>query len=535
MSAPPYDVAVCGAGPVGLTLANLLGVHGVRTLVLERKSTTVDEPRAIAIDAEALRTIQSAGLYGAVAADILLGFHVDYVNGRGKPLFGFQLARTPYAHAQQNSFDQPMLERQLVAGLARFPHVTLRFGHELTEFTPSAGGVAVRGVGPSGVAFQAAARFLVGCDGGRSRVRQGLGIEMRGRTAPQRWLVVDTLDPHLSETMDCRFFCDPRRPAMTLRKQHLRRRWEWMLLPGEQDSDLLDEATIRALLAPHTRVEQVSIERKCIYTFHSIVADRYRDGRVFIAGDAAHMMPPFAGQGMNGGIRDALNLSWKLALVARGIAGDGILDSYQEERRGHVIQATALANRLGGIIQPTSRVLAQVRDAFFWTVNRTAVGRRAFDRFLLGTLRVPRLARGLTVDTGREALVGQYVVQPEVRTPSGETVLLDTVLGPGFALLGYGVDPLQACDRATRAFWDRIGARSIAIFPATSARSGAAVIDTSGELGNWFGSAQGKVAVVRPDRFCAAVFDASSAAEVAGRFAQLLEATRPIAAPTRKS
>ncbi|MEO8603040.1 MAG: bifunctional 3-(3-hydroxy-phenyl)propionate/3-hydroxycinnamic acid hydroxylase [bacterium] len=522
------DVAIVGAGPVGLTLANLLGVYGVRTVVLERNATTVDEPRAIAIDAESLRTMQSVGLYDAIAPDLLLGFAVDYVNGRGTPLLHVELGPTPYGHAQQNAFHQPQLERVLAAGLARFAHVELRFGHRVEGFDATADAVQVRGRDADGAPFSVAAQYLIACDGDRSPIRQELGIEMRGRTAPQRWLVIDTVDPHLAETMACRFFCDPRRPGMTLRKQDQRRRWEWMLMPGEAEDALLDPQTIERLIGPYTRPAQVQMERKCVYTFHSLVADRYREGRVLLAGDAAHMMPPFAGQGMNGGIRDAANLAWKLAMVVRDQAGVALLDTYQDERRPHVMAATALANRLGDMIQPTSRWRAALRDAFFFCLNRSRRGQEALLRQLMGSLRTPRLRGGVCLARPSQVgapppLSGQMIVQPEVRRADGTIAQLDTVLGAVFAVIGYGSDPRTALDATARAPLAALGARLVHVTPPGSAPIGDAVEDVSGGLGEWFGGAAERFVLVRPDRFCAAQFTPGAAAQAGRDFAALLQ------------
>ncbi|MDX2167861.1 MAG: bifunctional 3-(3-hydroxy-phenyl)propionate/3-hydroxycinnamic acid hydroxylase [Deltaproteobacteria bacterium] len=524
------DVAIVGGGPVGLTLANLLGTYGIATLLLERNPTTVDEPRAIAIDAESLRTMQAVDLYDAVAPDLLIGFAVDYVNGRGTPMMHVELGQTPYGHAQQNSFDQPLLERVLAAGLQRFPHVTTRFAHALESFEAGPGGVALRGRGPDGAPFTAEARYLIGCDGGRSLVRQQLGIEMRGRTAPQRWLVIDTIDPLLADTMACRFFCDPRRPGMTLRKQHQKRRWEWMLMPGEQDADLLDDGMIARLIAPYTRPPQVRIERKCVYTFHSLVADRYRDGRVLLAGDAAHMMPPFAGQGMNGGIRDAANLAWKLAAVVRGQADEALLDTYQEERRAHVMAATALADRLGAMIQPTSRWRAALRDLFFFAVNRSPRGQAMLDRQLLGTLRAPRLRRGVFVgaaDADGARLSGQMIVQPPLRAPDGRIVALDSLLGHWFAVLGCGADPRRALDAAARDACQALGARLVHVVPRGSVAPEGALEDHTGALAAWFGDTPERFVLLRPDRFCAAQFGAATAAARLAQVRQLMHGAAP--------
>jgi 3-(3-hydroxy-phenyl)propionate hydroxylase len=530
------DVAIVGGGPVGLTLANLLGTYGVSTVLLERNPTTVDEPRAIAIDAESLRTMQAVDLYDAIAPDLLLGFAVDYVNGRGKPMLRIELGQTPYGHPQQNSFDQPLLERALAAGLLRFPHVTARFAHTLESFQADADAVRLRGRGPDGAPVTFEARYLIGCDGGRSLVRQQLGIEMRGRTAPQRWLVIDTVDPQLDDHMACRFFCDPRRPGMTLRKRHQKRRWEWMLMPGEAEADLLDDGMIERLIAPYTTPSQVRLERKCVYTFHSRVADRYRDGRVLLAGDAAHMMPPFAGQGMNGGIRDAANLAWKLTAVLRGQAGSALLDTYQEERRPHVIAATALANRLGDMIQPTSRWRAALRDMFFFAVNCTRRGQAALDRQMMGTLRAPRLRRGVFVAdrapapgsaAAENALSGQMIIQPLLRDAAGRAVSLDTALGHWFAVLGCGADPRSELDAEVRATCAALGARLVHVVPPGAVAAAGAFADDSGALAAWFGATSHRFVLIRPDRFCAAQFCAASAAATLAQLSELLHGATP--------
>ncbi|MBM4265509.1 MAG: bifunctional 3-(3-hydroxy-phenyl)propionate/3-hydroxycinnamic acid hydroxylase [Deltaproteobacteria bacterium] len=525
-SAARAEVAIVGAGPVGMTLANLLGVYGVRTVLLERNATTVAEPRAVAIDAESLRTMQAAGLYEEVAADTLLGFHVDYVNGRGRTLLSIDLGPTPYGHAQQNSFDQPIFERALRLGLERFPHVDVRFGHAVEGFSQDASGVSVRGTSSDGRPFSIEAEYLIACDGGRSAMRQQLGIGMSGATAPEKWLVIDTIDAHLAGAFDCRFFCDPRRPAMSIRKRGTKRRWEWMLMPGESEEDLLDDGMIARLLAPHTRPEQVKLERKCVYTFHSLVADRYREGRVLLAGDAAHMMPPFAGQGMNGGIRDARDLAWKLALVVVGAADQALLDSYEVERRSHVKAATALANRLGDLIQPTSRVRAALRDAVFAVLGVVRGGQQVIERSLMRSLRAPRMRRGVFVPSegGRDEasrLAGQMIFQPQVRTSGGETVPLDDVLGPGFAVVGYDADPAKTLDVGTLAYWRGLGARLVHVLPRGAKATDGTIIDETGHLAEWFGKACSIVAV-RPDRFCAAELEPRAAVEATAAFESLL-------------
>lgn len=527
MSESNFQVAIVGAGPVGLTLANLLGVYGIRTVVLERNATTVEEPRAIACDAESLRTYQAAGLYDDVASEMLLGFDVDYVNSAGKVLFSPDIGPTPYGHALQNSFDQPVLERQILQGLERFAHCEVRFGHLVEHLEQRLDAVSVSGTTEGGERFDITARYVIGCDGGRSHVRQHLGVEMQGTTAPQRWLVVDTVDPYLDDAFACRFFCDPDRPGMTLKKRHAKRRWEWMLLPGEQDGDLLEEDKIHELLARYTKPEQVTIERKCVYTFHSIVADRYRDGRILIAGDAAHMMPPFAGQGMNGGVRDARNLAWKLALVLGGGADDELLDTYEIERRDHIIEATRIANRLGDLIQPTSHWRAWVRDAVFLGIQLVPGLQRTLDSWMLATLRAPRLPAGMFVPTDASSgIAGEMIPQPDVTLLNGDTCRLDELLGTGFVILGIGSDPATELPETVRSAWRALDARFVHIVRDRPAPSADAGVDTGGGLFAWAGDSAECFLAIRPDKFVIARFSAANAVEVTKQAIDLLKLGR---------
>lgn len=531
MSRERVQVAIVGSGPVGLTLANLLGLHGVRAVVLERNAGPSEGPRAVVIDAESLRTMQAAGVYEQLEPDLLQAFPVDYVNEEGRWLFGYENPVTAYGYATVNSFDQPALENRLIEALDRFAHVDLRSGYDVEGFETTSDGVVVRGCAPDGAPFEIAADCLVGCDGASSRVRESLGISMASDEAAHEWLVVDTVDPHLDDSIPCRFICDPARPGMTLRKRRQKRRWEWMVLPGEREEDLLREDTIRSLLAPHTHPEQVTIERKRVYVFRSAVAERFRAGRVLIAGDAAHTLPPFAGQGMNSGIRDAMNLAWKLALVVQGKAGDVLLDTYAIERREQALRVAALAGRVGALLQSTSYLRASIRDAFLSVVNLTLPSRDWFQRWLIGWILEPSIDSGAVVTaddkpaTVRPA-AGRYLIQPPVRTAAGEHVLLDDVLGARFALLGYDQNPRGGIANEVLAFWTKLGARVLRIVPRGGSAGGdEEVVDSTGDLAAFFAGQENDFVVVRPDRFCAAQFSAERAAEVTGVLRERLGAS----------
>jgi 3-(3-hydroxy-phenyl)propionate hydroxylase len=423
------DVLIAGAGPVGLALANLLGSAGLSVLLVERNPDTVPEPRAIALDGESLRTLQATGLADTVLPTIREGFRADYVNGKGERLFFSDLRPRPYGFCLQNSFDQPTLERQLLAGLARFEKVDLCFSTELLAFNQSEAEVQVEIRDPDKRSRNIAARYLIGCDGGRSTVRQQLGIEMQGDRLPQRWLVIDTVDTHLTGDPECRFYCDPARPAMTMLRPGNERRWEWMLLEGEEDEAMLQDRAISELLAPHTDVKCVDVYRKVVYGFSAVVAERFAAGRVFLAGDAAHMTPPFAGQGLNAGVRDVRNLSWKLVAVLRDGFPPALLDSYDRERHDAARDMVNMAVALGEQIQPTDPAAAAERDAFFAELNRDPAAAEQFSLDLLAPLHDVRIPAGWFADDG---FGGRLLPQPEV---SGAARRLDDTLPQGFVAL----------------------------------------------------------------------------------------------------
>jgi len=477
-------VLIIGAGPTGLTLANLLGAEGVPTVVVERNPGCVPEPRAVALDGESLRTLQAAGLATTVLADIKQGFIADYLNGAGELLFTTDLTARPYGFCIQNSFDQPTLERQLLQGLSRFPCVTVSHNTQLLSFRQDANGVTAALRDSEGELAELRAAYMVGCDGGRSSVRQGLGIAMQGERLPQQWLVIDTVDKHMGEEPACRFFCDPRRPAMTIVRPGGERRWEWMLVGDETEQEMLEDARIRNLLAEHTDPDRVQVYRKCVYSFSAVVAQAFSDGRVFLAGDAAHMTPPFAGQGLNAGIRDVRNLSWKLAGVTTGTLPPSLLASYDTERREAARQMVDLAVELGDRIQPTDPGVAAERDGFFAALNADPVAAANFGADAIAPLCDVRLPRGWFAGQ----CGGRLLPQPELAGSNGP-VLLDELLGTGFTALLRGVPALPE-ELATHPLWQALAPKEVQLDAAAlQALDGFIAIDQPG------------VTLLRPDRF----------------------------------
>lgn len=497
-------VLIVGAGPVGLVLAHLLGTEGTETLLVERNAGCVPEPRAISIDGESLRTLQAAGVVEDVRPDLLEGFVADYVSGDGTYLFTTDLTERPFGFCMQNAFDQPRLERTLLEALARRSSVTVRHETEVLSFEQDDDGVDVRLRDASGTVRHVRADYLVGCDGGRSETRRAIGAVMEGDRLPQKWLVVDTVAAQDEDLPTCRFFCDPRRPAMTLKRPHGERRWEWMLMPGEADEDLLADERIRALLAEHTDPAGIEVYRKCVYGFSAVVADRFSKGRVFLAGDAAHMTPPFAGQGLNSGLRDARNLSWKLSAVLAGRLPASLLETYQVERHDPARMLVDMAMGLGRQIQPTDPAAAAERDAMFAALNTDPAQAAAFSANSAAALRESRLPAGwFDTDTG-----GIQTWQPVTGDPDGST-RLDDALGSGFSVLRCGGAAIPDAVSA-HALWQAMDPVVVDL---------AELGETAAELGADIDARTPGLLVLRPDRFLLARLpaDADAALEVLDR------------------
>lgn len=367
-----YDVLICGIGPVGQLLALLLGDLGVRTLAVDETFEPYDLPRAAVIDDEVLRLFQAVGLDEHILADAQVQRTVSFLTSRRRRVDAFRTDHGDLGHPPLVSIHQPSMEHTMVAALKERDSVELRWGHRLEVVDRGAECVTtwLRPVG-GGRATPLSARYLVGCDGARSAVRARVQVPFGGSTFMQRWLVVDGLvDRPLKKVPHPHFVGDTRRPAVTLPMSPGRHRWEWMLHPNEDPAQLQEPARIRELIAPWVDDEQVEVERAVVYAFHARTAERWRVGRVLLAGDAAHVMPPFVGQGFSSGARDAGNLAWKLDAVLGG-APESLLDSYETERRPHVTSMQELAVRWGGVVQTTQGGVGVIRDGTLGLLDRS--------------------------------------------------------------------------------------------------------------------------------------------------------------------
>ncbi|MET8767241.1 bifunctional 3-(3-hydroxy-phenyl)propionate/3-hydroxycinnamic acid hydroxylase [Streptomyces sp. NPDC004658] len=497
------DVAVVGAGPVGMTAAALLAADGLSVVVVERNPVTSDAPKAISIDDEALRVYQAAGCAERVLRIIVPGTGTRYYGADGEPLFQAR-AEVPYrfGHPFKNPFAQPDLERELLAHLRADPRVSVLMRTELAGLRQDATGVELVCRTAGGVRTIRAA-YALGCDGGRSTVRDRLGVGMSGRGFDDVWLVADVLgDPHTERYG--MHHGDPRRPHVIVPGREGRCRYEFHLHPGECAAGQQPPfELVRRLLEPFRTLTPDQVQRAVAYRFHALVADSWRVGRCFLLGDAAHMMPPFAGQGLNSGIRDAANLCWKIAGVLRGTLTDAALDTYETERRPHAEATVALSAKLGRIVMTTNPRLARRRDAVVRAMMRSP-DKRAYLEHM--RYRPPQRYRdGLVAPGG--APTGVMLGQPRVfDVDHGRTRLLDEVVGHGWALLGVGV-PESGYGRALDALrpLDPVVAHVAVgdVLPASPAAP-RVLVDVDGGLEAETAAYRGRYVLLRPDRFVAA-------------------------------
>ena len=468
-----FDVAIIGLGPVGGALANILGAYGIRTVVLERRPAAYHLPRAVAFDDEIMRIFQSLGLSDQMTGITAVGEGVDFVDAGGNVLVTWPRPQvlSPNGWYVNYRFHQPALEQVLRDGMARYPHVSVRLGSEVTNIDQDSDGVTLTVARNGGSEIGAVrAAFVVGCDGANSFTREamGAGIDDLGFNEP--WVVVDLVlkRERADLTPQSIHYCDPARSATYVFTGAGRRRWEFRLRPEDDPATITEPENVWRLLSNWITPGEAELERAVVYTFRSAVAMSWRRGRVMIAGDAAHLMPPFMGQGMCAGIRDAFNLGWKLdRVINRGSALD-LLDTYQSERDAHVRAFIELTVQMGQVINTTADALAA------GNVVELGEGRQKISQL--------RPALGPGLKAGTSAMTGHLFPQPKL--PSGER--LDDRIGGRWALIVGNEHRNSLPAEIAR----RAGEEGIEV-----------VAEESPQLREWFETSGLAAVVLRPDRY----------------------------------
>ena len=481
-----YDVAVIGYGPTGATAANLLGQLGLKVVVIERDPDVYDRARAISTDEEVMRIWQGVGLAERLQADMLPDRPLRFVDADGTPFIEMKINPRGCGHPPQQFLYQPAVDHVLREGIARFPNVDILAEHESLRVLTKGDEVElpVADLGTDTLK-RLRASYVIASDGGSSPTRGQLGIGYSGRTYAERWVVIDTKVRREWDGHDClRFHCNPARPTVDCPTPLGHHRWEYPARACEDEQVLLREDEIwKVLNAQGITDENVEILRAVIYSHHVRVAERWRVGRVFLAGDAAHAMPPWIGQGMSAGVRDAANLCWKLAAVLNGQAPESLLDSYEAERKPHVTEVTRRAVFAGRLITERKPIVARVRDRGVRALSRLPGVLYAFQKLLW----IPdaRYTDGFLVKGHRA--VGWQIPQPWVTDQTGASVRLDDLIGRDWAVVHTGARPAGADA------WTELGVSTIKVTEPTLIR--------------WMRHKKAAAVVVRPDGFIYAAAD----------------------------
>ncbi len=479
------DLLVVGFGPVGATLTGLAARHGLAVVVVDRSLELYPLPRAAHCDDEILRILQELGCAEEVVAAMVENPGMDFLSASREVMLSFRsAATTPSGWPASILFHQPGFEHALRRAVrATGAEVVLGNGVASLEQRHD------RVVATLDDGRRIDAAYAVGCDGARSLVRRTMGASVDDLAFEEPWLVVDLLlrEPIAALPDRALQVCDPARPHTLVPMPWPRFRFEFMLLPGEDPEAIQRPDRVAELLAAWIDPALVEVERAAVYTFHGLIAEQWRNGRVFIAGDAAHQMPPFLGQGMCSGMRDAANLAWKLAVVLKDQVPDALLDTYQREREPHVRAIVALAVSFGRIICTTDPSVAAARDAQL--LGRAVAADDA-------PRAAPRLGRDRAIGAGG----GAIAVQPWLGGWH-----MDDVVGPRFALV---TRTELAADDPSRAWWE----------------VRAAVLDAHAhpELDALLAGAE--AVVIRPDRY---VFAVGALDEVTRQAATMFDVSAP--------
>lgn len=553
------DVMIVGAGPAGLALANLLGRYGRDVIVLEQRSDLIDYPRGVGLDDESMRSIQTMGLVEQVSPFTIPHHVMRLVNGKGETMMTNAPQGEPFGWPRKFGFIQPLVDRQLYEGLEQYATVRVLFDHAVTESVDHGDHVEVTATvtQPDGSTREETftSQYVVGCEGGASPTRKRMDVDFVGQSPSTRWVVIDVRNDPLG-VPNVYLGADPARPYVSIGLPHGIRRWEFMLFDSEPSERVEDDAFIAGLLEDHVPDSStLDVIRRRVFTHHGRIASSFRQGRILIAGDAAHLMPVWMGQGWNSGMRDATNLAWKLASVLSGQAGQAILDTYDVERRDHAKAMIDLSLTLGSVIKPTNRVVAGARDVVSRAMNLSPAIKNYFadmrfkpmpfyakgvvvapDTLAPGSQERLRTSRFMTVRNAVEKAtpVGVQFPQPRVSTREHTGARLDDVTGPWWTIAAWGNDPARLFTEEERQQLQRLGARFVSFMSESQrpwaeqeyAGSGTLVVgDVDGTLKGWFDRHAVGVVFLRPDRFVGAACLAQGAGQALAALRVAMSAT----------
>ncbi len=433
------DILIVGGGPTGLVLSNLLGSRGIDCIVVEKKSSTEKEPRAVSIDDESLRTLQAIGVVDRFLPLISRDYGSYYISPHKKIFAIIEPSRKKYGFEKRSGFDQPQLEALLFQNLKKFSSVKIFFDSRLEKILK--GKRTSRAyISSNNKCKNIKAKYIIACDGGTSTVRKALGIELSGLSFSERWLIIDLFETE-NKFRHTQVHCDSRRPCITLPGPNGIRRYEFKLKKNECIKGTCDKAFVNKLFRDKGYEMNPKIRRKCVYTFSAVVAEKWRCSNIFLAGDAAHLVPPFAGQGMNSGIRDAHNLAWKLAYALK-YDNRKILDSYEIERKNHVWQMINISILMGKILAPQNVLTGFITRFFFSLLSFYGPTRRYISQMKFKP--PPYLKEGLiwkSCEKQDNRMIGRLFPQPLVEDVKGSQFPLDDLLRDESTIIMFSENP----------------------------------------------------------------------------------------------
>ncbi len=459
------DVLIVGAGPVGMAMANLLSHQGISGVIIDKSLKIFEQPRAIALDNEALRILQWTGLSEQSFERIGVG-SVHFKS----PLFG-EIGRANCAgvidcHPKLVTFFQPQLEEALDINLKKSHHFPLHRGLSLSHSEQLEDGVQVELTDQSGESHSLKCQYLVAADGANSSIRKSLGLDFKGgKKYDEDWLIVDVKDIHqsqISKPQDhIEFICDPSRAVPHMPAPGNRERWEFKLRKNEDPNKLMENKHINTLLEPWFPQHDACIERKAVYRFQAKTAPKFSKGNIFLIGDAAHVTPPFVGQGLVAGLRDAANLSWKIASVIKGNSHCDILKSYDIERRPHAKAMIKLAVLAGKVVMPQSKLTAFISHGIVKTMSLLPILKNQLQELEIK----PKNAfyKGLFIPGKNRIKRGHPIMQTPLKNCHGRIENSDDIAAGKFRLMGFGHHPNRFLSTDMQKKWQEFGGESLQI------------------------------------------------------------------------
>jgi len=491
-----YDVVIVGAGPCGVSAANMLGQYGISTLVIDKAGDIVTHPRAVGMCEEGSRIMDTLGVLEDPELNFLQINSIQFHNKIRESVFHADTYAPKNGHSIIRTFHQPDLEKCLRKSLAKWPSVELATASELVDFKDSDHGVELS-VKQAGELIKLKSRFLLACDGASSPVRQKLNIGFAGATYPQDWMILD-VDNNPQASSEIIFSINPQRPSVTLPGPDNKRRWEFVVKKEDNPDELFKEQNLKKLIGQWGDVANMKVSRKAVYSFHARTADHYQQGNVFLMGDAAHITPPFAGQGMMAGFRDGYNLCWKLKSVLKKELNPSVLDSYQVERIPQSKQVIKFAQTMGSVILPQNPAVAKIRDGIIK---------------ILGGLGLHSKHKGIPMEKIPNHINGAYlkhtVVSKLFKTGTDlpqyilhkddKPVLSDKLIDSSFYLLGWQVNPEKLLDEKTLARWHSMAGKKATFTHEAKEEEASMLINPGQEFKKLLASGK-RILVVRPDK-----------------------------------